>query len=205
MLKKCVDNSQPSQQSKYRLSLAALVKVSVMSAIMAALSLVAIPLPFSPLPITLQSLGAMLAGLVLGPVGGTWAVLLYLTLGSIGLPVFAGGRSGTEAILGPSGGYLIGFLPGAWITGMLSTKSKNLFRTFSKAKRFCVYMVSCLLGGIVIVHLFGIIHLARVTYIPLLDAMLIGTVPFLPGDTFKAIAASILASRINSILRHPYR
>lgn len=195
-MRKHLDNSQPIEPGKCRMPLHTLIRISVMSAIMAVLSLIAIPMPFAPVPLTLQSLGVMLAGLILGPIQSTQAVLLYLALGLAGLPVFAGGRSGIETLLGPSGGYLIGFLPGTWVTGMLSAKTKTLFQTSSKPGRFCVYMISCLLGGILTVHLFGVIHLARAAHLPLLDAMVIGTVPFLPGDVFKAIAASVLASRI---------
>ena len=80
-----------------------------MASIMAALSFIAVPLPISPVPITLQILGVMLAGLLLGPQLGTMAVCLYLIAGISGLPVFAGGAAGIGVLMGPSGGYLLGF------------------------------------------------------------------------------------------------
>ena len=81
---------------------------------------IAIPLPFSPVPIVLQNFFILLIALVLGPRMGTASVALYLLLGALGLPVFAGGRGGFAHFYGPTGGYLAGFLLSAWITGALA-------------------------------------------------------------------------------------
>lgn len=93
-----------------------------MASIIAVLSFISIPLPFSPVPITLQTLGVMLSGLLLGPQLGSISVGLYLIAGTLGLPIFAGGAAGIGVLMGPSGGYLLGFLPGAWMIGTLSHK-----------------------------------------------------------------------------------
>ncbi len=191
---------QSNTGKKNALTLSALIQVSLMCGIMATLAYVVIPLPFSPVPVTLQSLGVMLAGLILGPALGSWAVFIYLALGFIGLPVFAGGRSGPGALLGPSGGYLLGFLPGTWVTGMLSSKGKE--PSHGQAKGLHVYLVSSILGGIAVVHTAGVLYLAQTTGMPLSQAILVGTVPFLPGDIFKAFIASILARKSKIIFKH---
>lgn len=200
--KKAKSSIQPRVRRKSTLALSALSKAAVMAGIISILAYVVIPLPLSPVPVTMQSLGVMLAGLLLGPALGTWAVFYYLTLGFLGLPVFAGGRSGMGAFLSPSGGYLIGFLPGTWVTGMLSLKETKYSQGCGKNHLFPVYLASSILGGIVIVHVLGVFHLARTTGRPFFDAMLIGTVPFLPGDILKAFVASILARKIKSALKH---
>ncbi|MGI6162349.1 MAG: biotin transporter BioY [Bacillota bacterium] len=202
----CLGNTASNLQSnackKNALTLSALIKASLMCGIIVFLAYVVIPLPFSPVPVTLQSLGVMMAGLALGPALGTWAVLIYLALGFIGLPVFAGGRSGLGALLGPSGGYLLGFLPGAWVTGMLSSRGEQQSHGPAKARLLPVYLVSSMLGGIAVVHTIGVLYLAKTTGMPLSQAMLVGTVPFLPGDIFKSLLASILARKSKDVRKH---
>mgnify|MGYP001612667683 FL=1 len=92
-----------------------------------------IPLPFTPVPITLQTLMVLLSGAMLGPVYGALAMIVYLVLGAIGLPVFAGGSSGVGALLGPTGGYLFSYPVSAFVIGyMLQKKKLNSFlRYFS--------------------------------------------------------------------------
>ena len=99
------------------------VLVALFAALIVVLSLVPpIPLPAIPVPVTLQTLGAMLAGAMLGPVRGALACLLYLALAAIGLPVLPGGRGGMGAFLGPTGGFLIGMPIGAFVTGWLARR-----------------------------------------------------------------------------------
>lgn len=86
---------------------------------------IAIPLPFSPVPIVLQNFFILLIALVLGPRMGTASVALYLLLGALGLPVFAGGKGGFAHFFGPTGGYLVGFLLAAWITGVLAAAGEG--------------------------------------------------------------------------------
>jgi len=76
-------------------------------------------LPVPPVPITLQTLFLYLAAAVLGGALGAWSQIVYLLLGVIGLPVFAGGKAGLGVLTGPTGGYLAGFIPAAWLTGRL--------------------------------------------------------------------------------------
>jgi biotin transport system substrate-specific component len=96
--------------------------VSGASILIAISAQIAIPLPFTPVPLTLQTLVVLAAGVVLGSSRGALAITLYLLEGCAGLPVFSGAASGITHLLGPTGGYLIGFLPAAWLTGFLAEK-----------------------------------------------------------------------------------
>ncbi len=178
-----------------------LTRASLMASIIAVLSFIAVPLPFSPVPITLQTLGVMLAGLVLGPQLGTIAVCLYLVAGTSGLPIFAGGAAGIGVLMGPSGGYLLGFLPGTWVIGVLSQERNRHNGSAKRAQIVVRNLLSCAIGGILIIHTCGILHLARSAHLSLANAMLLGTVPFLLGDVLKAVIASTLAQRIAVALK----
>ncbi len=96
------------------------VLVALAAASVAVGAFIAIPLPFSPVPIVLQNFFILLMALVLGPRMGTASVALYLLIGALGLPVFAGGKGGFAHFYGPTGGYLVSFLLSAWITGVIS-------------------------------------------------------------------------------------
>lgn len=197
--------------------LRSLVLCSIFAAVTAMLSFVAIPVPLSPAPITGQTLGVMLAGLVLGQWWGTAAILVYLGMGLLGIPVFAGGRSGLGALTGPTGGYLVGFVPGAWVTGMLVAGSR---RTRSHAARlhkvdpqtarpqtaqhqvarsttrFRISFAAALCGGVAVVHVVGSLWLAYSTGRPPGQAFLVGSAPFLLGDIAKAVVAAMVGARL---------
>lgn len=102
-----------------------------------------IPLPFTPVPITLQTLMVLLSGAMLGPYYGALSMIIYLMLGAIGLPVFAGGSSGVAALLGPTGGYLFSYPVAAFVIGyMLKKKKLNVFvRYFSFAVIFLLVAI----------------------------------------------------------------
>jgi biotin transport system substrate-specific component len=120
--------------------------------IVAISSQITIILPFSPVPITGQTLAVLLAGLILGKKLGTASIAAYLAQGAAGLPFFAGGKSGLATLLGPTGGYLFGFLAAAYIVGMLSELrfKRSLFQAFS-----------AIVIGNMIIYVFGLVWLAR--------------------------------------------
>ena len=138
------------------------VLIALFAALIVVLSLMPpIPLPGIPVPITLQTLGAMLAGAMLGPVRGALACLLYLVLAAIGLPVLPGGRGGLGAFMGPTGGFLVGMVVGAFVTGWLARLLAG--RATSAWAKWAGYVVACLIGGIAVVYAFGVPWLASVT------------------------------------------
>ena len=105
-----------------------LVFAALFAALLAAIAWFKIPLPFTPVPITLQTLGVLLSGAVLGPYYGALSMILYLIVGALGFPVFAGGGSGIGALLGPTGGYLFSYPVAAFIIGkLLERRNLNLF------------------------------------------------------------------------------
>lgn len=158
-----------------------LVWMAFIASLIAVSGWISIPLgPISPVPITLQTMVVTLAGLILGPRYGAASVLLYLLAGLIGLPVFAGGKSGLAAFLGPTGGYLIGFVICAIMCGIASG---------SPLKPAKILFSVCLVGNLVVL-LFGSAMLMVILNISLTKAFLVGFAPFLPGAIIKSIAAA---------------
>ncbi|HSN10791.1 MAG TPA: biotin transporter BioY [Propionibacteriaceae bacterium] len=163
-----------------------LALVAVFAALVAACTLVpAIPVGIG-VPITLQTLGVMLAGLVLGPLRGFLAVLLYVVVGLAGLPVFAQGGAGLGTLVKPSAGYLLAFPLGALVTGAVAYWTRNL-----RVWRPLTLAASAIAGGILVVHPLGIVGLmvnAKLSFAKALTVDLI----YLPGDLAKvAIAAAV--------------
>ncbi|MBI2656788.1 biotin transporter BioY [Candidatus Woesearchaeota archaeon] len=120
-----------------------MVFAALFAALTAAVAWFKIPLPFTPVPITLQTLMVLLSGAMLGPYYGALSMIIYLILGAIGLPVFAGGSSGVGALLGPTGGYLFSYPVAAFVIGyMLQKKRLNAFvRYFSFAVIFALVAI----------------------------------------------------------------
>ena len=111
-----------------------LVLVALFTALIVALGLVPpITVPWVPLPLTLQTFGVMLAGLILGPVRAGLALLLYVTLALLGLPVLPGGRAGLTVLAGPTAGFLLGMIPGAILTGWLAGDQTSKYRALTTA------------------------------------------------------------------------
>jgi biotin transport system substrate-specific component len=170
------------------------VLVALFAAIVAALGLAPpIAVGVIPVPITLQTLGVMLAGAVLGPIRGALACALFDLLVAIGLPVLAGGAGGIGIYAGPSGGFVLGWIPGALVVGLLV---KYLAARASGAVlQTVLYFVACLAGGIVIVYVVGIPWTAAVTGLGLVK-VLIGSLVFIPGDIAKSVIAALVARNV---------
>lgn len=158
---------------------------------------ISIQVPFNPVPVTAQTLAVLLTGLLLGKKRATAAVCAYLVQGAAGLPVFAGGRSGLVTLLGPTGGFLFGFLAAAYIVGMLSERKlrRSLFQT-----------IGFLLIGSFIIYISGLSWLAQ--FIPGSQVLSLGLYPFLAGDLLKILLGTILvhgSSAMQSWLRPGHR
>ena len=151
-----------------------------------------INLPFSPVPITGQTLVVLLIGALLGKNRGTAAVGLYLAQGAAGLPVFAGGKSGLITLFGPTGGYLIGFTAAAYVVGILMELRYN---------KSLLYTGFSLLVGNLIIYTFGLFWLAK--FVGESQALQLGLFPFLVGDLLKILlAVTILVSSQKIISRY---
>jgi biotin transport system substrate-specific component len=148
-----------------------------------------VPVPFSPVPMTLQPLAVLVVGGLMGGAAGLGALLLYIALGMAGLPVFAGGGSGVARLLGPTGGYLLAFPVAAWMTGILTRPALGMNRVLAGGGVLRV-LLACALG-MVIIHVGGVAQLALLGGDPSL-AFRMGFVPFLTGDLIKVGLAAVL-------------
>lgn len=141
-----------------------------------------ISFPLGPIPFTLQSLVIFLTGLCIGGKQAAICVILYIVAGCIGLPVFAGGKAGPGVLLSPTGGYLIGFIGLAFLTGLGSGYHKKHL----PKKAMTILWMSI---GLIITYFFGATGLMWTLNFPPTKALLIGVLPFLPGDILKLIIA----------------
>ncbi len=151
------------------------------SVVLALSAQLAFHLPFSPVPITGQTFAVLLVGALLGSVRGGLVVLLYLAEGLSGLPVFAGGGAGPVILLGPTGGYLLGFVPAVIIVGYLAERGWD--------RRFLTTLAA-MTGGTAAIFVCGLTWLA---ILQITDSILtIGLWPFVPGAILKIVAAALL-------------
>jgi len=140
-----------------------------------------IPLPFTPIPITGQTLGVLLCGTLLGAKRGFLAVAAYLTEGAIGLPFFAGGASGVARLAGPTGGYLIGFLVAAYVSGLIAERKGD--RTIRNA-------IPAFIVAQITIYAFGMPWLGFLTGFEAIWVK--GFLPFIPGLLIKSTLAGLL-------------
>jgi biotin transport system substrate-specific component len=178
-------NQETKMAATTKITLRDLSRIAIFAAIIAALTFPgAIPLG-TGVPITLQTLGVMLAGVVLGGYRGALAVTLYVILGLVGLPIFAEHSSGFAVLAGPSAGFLLGFIPGAFVTGLIAhAKSGKLsvLRT----------VLGSIIGGIAVVYAIGIPVMAANLKVDIFTATTYVT-PFLTGDFIKVALTAIIA------------
>jgi biotin transport system substrate-specific component len=166
------------------LSARRVVAVGLAAALVAVSAQVAVPVPFSPVPMTLQPLAVIVIGALLGPAAGAAALVLYLLLGASGLPVFSGG-GGAARLIGPTGGYLLAFPVAAAVVGAIA-------RVDRRGRAPLVRLLVALATGVAVIHAGGVAHLALVGGDPAL-AFRVGFVPFFTGDLIKiGLAAGIV-------------
>ncbi len=166
-----------------------MVYAALFAAVTAALGLLPmVVVPMVAAPITAQSLGVMLAGGILGAKRGALALAVFTALAAAGLPLYAGGRGGIGLFLGPTGGFALGYVLGAFLTGWLT---ERMWSRLNAVKAF----VAGVAGGIGMVYLLGIPWLGAVARIGLHKAF-IGSMVFLPGDLLKAALAAVIVVAI---------
>jgi biotin transport system substrate-specific component len=160
------------------------IGILIAVAALALASQFALPLPGTPVPLTLQPLVIVLAGLVLGPIDAAMAMVLYLGLGAAGLPVFQPiGAPGIARLLGPTGGYLLAYPVAAAVAGWLGA-GRESFTTRALAA----------MAGILVLYVGGIAQLTVLTG-SLATAALVGALPFVAADAVKALVAAAIAGR----------
>ncbi|GAA3695433.1 biotin transporter BioY [Zhihengliuella alba] len=166
--------------------------IAVFAALLAVLALLpAIPVGPLGVPITLQTLGMALCGLILGAWRGAAAVLLYVVVGLAGLPVFAQFSGGLGVLAGPTAGYLLAFPLNALITGAVATRV--LARRPARGPRaFLLLVLACLAGSFLATHPLGIVGMSLNAQLPLAQAALYD-LPYWPGDLVKCAIAAVVA------------
>jgi biotin transport system substrate-specific component len=151
-----------------------------------------ISLPLQPVPLTLQTLFLYLAGSLLGGRLGALSQFIYVILGVIGLPVFSGGKAGLGVFMGPTGGYLLGFIAGAYVTGKIVD---------AREKPGYVWIVLAMLVGTAVVYTLGVTQLVLIGKLSVGKAFAAGVLPFLPGDALKIAAASVITMKVKDKIR----
>ena len=165
-----------------------IVLVSLLAALIAVLGLAPkVPGPFG-IPITAQSMGIMLCGTVLGAKRGALAVLLFITLTALGLPLLSGGRGGLGIFAGPSSGFIIGFPIAAYVAGLITTKLKMV-------KIFYSSLLGAIIGGIFVLYIPGIIGMSIALGKSISEATVLALI-YLPGDLIKAFLCATLTQTL---------
>lgn len=168
-----------------------LTLIGVMTAVTCVLAPFSIPLPFSPVPISLTNLVIYITVFVLGMKFSTVSYIIYLLLGIVGLPVFSGFSGGPGKLVGPTGGYLTGFIFLAIIAGYFVDH-------FSGRRSLAV---AGMVIGTIVCYLFGTVWLASQMELSFSAALSIGVLPYLPGDIIKIIIACILGPKLRNAVQ----
>ena len=160
------------------------IRMQVLCALFAAVCAVCsqLTIPIQPVPITLGTFGVLMAGGFLGKRYGLLALLIYLILGAAGVPVFSMMRAGISVLAGPSGGFILGFAPMAFVVGLVSEKLGHTFKSM------------------LVATLMGIGWFMFLTGTGMWSAMVMCMFPFLPGDLAKIILASFLVAKYRKTL-----
>ena len=168
-----------------------LSSIALMTSILIILGIIpGIPLGIIPVPIVLQNLGVILAGLVLGTKRGTWSILLLLLLAALGLPVLSGGRGGFSVFLGPTAGYMFGWV----LTPLLTNWGLSLLKD---NKRFLLQFIMTWCAAVLTTVLIGTLWLTWQNNMSFTTALL-SNIVFLPGDTLKVLLSLLLAKALKS-------
>lgn len=163
---------------------------AMFAALTIVMSQIAIPLPFTDVPLSLATLAVFLSGAILGPVRGTIAQAVYVIMGLVGLPVFANFSGGFARVLGPTGGYIWGYIVAAFLIGLIVSKAE---------RRFWVYPVA-MVAGLAGCYALGTAWYMIYAQIDLWAALVFCVVPFLAGDAIKILLAAVLAYRLRPVL-----
>jgi len=169
-------------------SLRMTVYASLMAALVAAGAYLAIPI--GPVPIVLQNLFVFLSGLLLGPRWGAASIGVYLLAGALGLPVFAGGVGGIGRFAGPTGGYLLGFLPAVFVIGWIS----------GSFKKHWMGDIIAMVCGSLIIYALGVSWLKILTGMTLAKTLALGMFPFILGDALKIAVAVPIAKALRPVI-----
>ena len=164
-----------------------------MAAVVAVAAQISVPLPFSPVPFTMGVLAVILSGFVLGPRYGALALVVYLLIGAVGVPVFANFTGGLGRLVGPTGGYLISYPLAAAIAGLAA----GVFNSRSRGRgRIIASGTAFGLLGLLVIYALGATWLAIQAGLSANEAIAAGILPFIPFDIIKVVLAALLAAAV---------
>ncbi len=181
--------AESSARTRKGLGAADIALIAVFAALMAVFSIIPAIFQVGGIPFAIQMIVVLLSPLVLGPVRGAAAAALYILVGVAGLPVFSNGMSGPAVLIGPTGGYLLGFIVCGFVAG---AASHAVLRSRPSRKALPFFLTACAIVGVIVVHLCGVIFFMAVFHMNLTKALLT-TAPFFPWDVLKAVIAGLLA------------
>ncbi|UTD07451.1 biotin transporter BioY [Treponema denticola] len=191
--------------SNFKLSIM-LIFVPLFAALIAVSGFIVFPLPGTPVPIVLQNMMPILASGLLGGLYGTASTAIFLIAGLLGLPVFSGGRGGLAHLLGPTGGFLIGYLaaaafliiffrkPGAKDLTLVSSGKNNSIKLINYLK-----IIAASFSGFALIYVFGIARFMQLTNRGLFESLSLACIPYLPGDFIKMILVSALIYKLRPV------
>jgi biotin transport system substrate-specific component len=179
-----------SFMQKSKMSIKGMVYASLFGALTAVGAFIIIPLPL--VPITAQTFFLNVAAILLGGTLAALSQFIYVLLGIVGLPVFAGGKAGIGVLFGPTGGYLLGYIIAAFVIGKISGTKKN-------AGIF--WHIFSMLIGMAIIYCIGCFQLSLVAKLSFKKAVAVGILPFIPGDIIKILFAAIIAAKLKNRIR----
>ena len=167
---------------------------ALFAAIISILSVISVPI--GTIPISLGLLGVLISAICLGPAHSAIAVLIYLFIGAIGIPVFSGFRAGISVLAGPTGGYLFSYIAVCVITGLFS----KLANKKSGKTAFFITVAGCFLG-VVACYTIGTAFYSLTTDTSPVAALSVCVFPFIPFDIIKCVAATLCSLRLKAILQ----
>lgn len=192
-------NKKRNLMQTNRSSLTSLIYMALFAALMATTALFS--LYVATIPFTLQTLYVVLAALILTPREAAGSMAFYVFLGVVGLPVFAGGQAGLSALLGPTGGFIIGFIFAAFFASLAFNKLQKKTGEPSKGlAQFAPYILASFIA-ILVVYVFGATWFMYSAAMPFWPALLATVIPFIIPDVIKAAVATLLAMSLKRIMK----
>ena len=164
-----------------------IVFTALFAALTAACAFISIPVPGTPIPIVLQNMMAVLSGMLLGPVLGTVSTVVFILAGLLGLPVFNGGTGGFAKLMGPTGGFIIGYAISSLVAGLIMGKPRL------DGKKHVVQTILAALLGFAVMYIPGVLHFMNSMEKTLRETMILCVIPYLPGDLIKMVICILVS------------
>ncbi len=165
----------------------AIVFTALFAALIAACAFISIPVPGTPIPIVLQNMMVVLSGMLLGPILGTASTLLFIIAGILGLPVFSGGTGGFAKIMGPTGGFIIGYAIASLVAGLI------LGRPRLDGKKHIARIIIAAVCGFVVMYIPGVLHFMNSLDKTFSETMALCVIPYIPGDLIKMVLCILIS------------